>query len=91
METEFGRTPSRAQGWKLRRYVLAALALLSALSCLHLPSSPRGAVGYWGFAAPWDPRSLESIRHHGNDLAVVVSGWIALDSTSFRPVELYPR
>lgn len=90
MEMEFGRRLGRAQGLPLKRYALAGLALVSALSCVHLPSGPSGAVGYWGFAAPWDPRSLASIREHGNDLAVVVSGWIALDSTSFRPVELYP-
>jgi len=47
-------------------------------------------VSYWGFAAPWDPRSLVSIREHGSQLGVVVSGWISLDSASFRPVELYP-
>jgi spore germination protein YaaH len=46
-------------------------------------------VSYWGFAAPWDPRSLASIRKHGSELSVVVSGWVAFDTTSFRPILLY--
>ena len=74
----------------MKRAANAGLFLLAAFSCVQLPSGPRGSVSYWGFAAPWDPRSLASIREHGSQLGVVVSGWIALDSTSFRPVELYP-
>src|SRR5438046_2586570 len=73
----------------MRRLIAAAVPLIAALSCIHLPSSPAGAVSYWGFAAPWDSRSLASIRKHESDLSVVVSGWVAFDTVSFRPTLLY--
>jgi spore germination protein YaaH len=47
-------------------------------------------VEFWGFTGPWDKRSDQSVRAHSGDLARVITGWIALDSTSFRPVQLYP-
>ena len=43
---------------------------------------------FWGFTAPWDPRSARSVAAHGAQLDAIVSGWIALDSTSFQPVVL---
>ncbi|MDQ6718898.1 MAG: hypothetical protein M3Z17_11220 [Gemmatimonadota bacterium] len=65
------------------------LALVTS-ECVHLPATPRDAVSYWGFAAPWDPRSAASIADHSAALSVLVSGWITLDSASFRPLQLYP-
>lgn len=44
----------------------------------------------WGFTAPWDPRSAASVVAHGRELDVVVSGWIAFDTLTSRPVLLYP-
>jgi spore germination protein YaaH len=66
---------------------IAALALLAA--CAHLPSQPRGAADYWGFTGPWDRRSDASVEQHGGSLARVITGWIALDTTSFLPLEPY--
>lgn len=43
----------------------------------------------WAFTAPWDPRSAASVAAHGDELDAVVSGFITLDSASFRPVTLY--
>ncbi len=45
---------------------------------------------FWGFTAPWDPRSSASVATHESQLGAVVSGFITLDSASFRPVVLYP-
>lgn len=56
---------------------------------MHLPGTPRDAVSYWGFAAPWDPRSEKSIGEHGGALSAVVSGWITFDSSTFRPIRPY--
>src|SRR5690242_17708632 len=39
---------------------------------------------------PWDRRSDASIQRNGGALARIVTGWIALDTTSFRPLLLYP-
>ena len=66
---------------------LALLALLSA--CAHFPSQPQGSVDYWGFTGPWDRRSDRSAEEHGGSMARIVTGWIALDTTSFLPVEPY--
>ena len=67
---------------------LFAIAFLA--SCAHLPSQPRSQPAYWGFTGPWDRRSDSSVIHHGSRLAQVITGWIALDTTSFRPFLLYP-
>jgi peptidoglycan-N-acetylglucosamine deacetylase len=66
-----------------------AVALLLT-GCAHLPSQPRVPPAYWGFAGPWDPQSDAAIDAHGSKLDRVITGWIGFDTTSFRPVRLYP-
>ncbi len=66
---------------------LAAVLLLAA--CAHFPSQPQGEPDYWGFTGPWDKRSDASVEQHGASLARVITGWIALDTTSLLPVPLY--
>lgn len=73
---------------RLRLVLFAALTLLSA--CAHLASQPRGRPSYWGFTGPWDPRSTASVEAHEPSLDRIITGWIALDTTSFRPVVAYP-
>ena len=52
-------------------------------------SHPLASAEFWGFTAPWDPRSSASVAQHGAQLDAVVSGFVILDSASFRPVALY--
>lgn len=66
---------------------VVALTLLAA--CAHFPSQPQGEADYWGFTGPWDGRSDASVEQHGSSLAHIITGWIALDTTSLRPVQLY--
>jgi spore germination protein YaaH len=66
------------------------VALLALAACVHLPSQPRVPPVYWGFTGPWDRNSNASVEVHGSSLERVITGWIALDTTSFRPVQLYP-
>jgi spore germination protein YaaH len=66
---------------------VATLTVLAA--CAHFPSQPRGPADFWGFTGPWDRRSDASIEQHGSSLARIITGWIALDTTSFLPVQLY--
>jgi len=66
------------------------ICVASLAACAHLPSQPRGQAAFWGFTGPWDRRSDSSVVEHGSSLAQVITGWIALDTTSFRPVLLYP-
>jgi spore germination protein YaaH len=46
-------------------------------------------VERWGFTAPWDARSVASVRAHQNELEAVVYGWIPLDSLTAMPTSLY--
>jgi spore germination protein YaaH len=71
-----------------RSFLLLAIAFLSA--CAHLPSQPRVPPAYWGFTGPWDRNSDASVETHGGSLDRVITGWIALDTTSFRPLQVYP-
>ncbi|HEY0529394.1 MAG TPA: hypothetical protein VGD02_11235 [Gemmatimonadaceae bacterium] len=70
------------------RWLTAALAVVTT-ACMHLPSRPTGAVEFWGFTGPWDRRSTASVRKNASSLARVITGWIALDTVSFRPQEIY--
>jgi len=65
------------------------IALVCLAACAHFPSQPQGQPAYWGFTGPWDRRSDSSVIEHGSSLAQIITGWIALDTTSFRPVLLY--
>jgi len=72
-----------------RSCIARAAALALVVACAHLPSQPRGQPTYWGFTGPWDRRSDLSAIAHGSKLDRIITGWIALDTTSFRPVLLY--
>ena len=67
----------------------AVLALSAAAACASFGSVLSRPREVWGFAAPWDPLSDASIRAHAGDLDAVVTGWIALDSSTARPLELF--
>ncbi len=82
----------RAQN-PLRRGVRLAAAV-SVVCGMAACASARGrppATGaeFWGFVAPWDPRSEASTVTHDAQLDVVISGFIVLDSATFRPTALY--
>jgi spore germination protein YaaH len=71
-----------------RGALLVTLALFA--SCAHLPPQPRGRPAYWGFTGPWDRRSAASVEANAAGLDRIITGWIAIDTTSFRPVVAYP-
>jgi len=48
--------------------------------------APQASTQRWGFAAPWDAQSDATIREHGHELRVIVTGWIGLDSATARPL-----
>jgi peptidoglycan-N-acetylglucosamine deacetylase len=73
----------------MRYRLSAAMFAVAIASCLNLPARPPGIVEYWGFTGPWDERSHASVRANSDKLARVITGWVTLDSTSFRPVRLY--
>src|SRR5688500_9812282 len=74
---------------RIRPRILAMAFPIFVVACLNLPARPPGTVEFWGFTGPWDERSHESVRAHSNQLTRVITGWVTLDSVSFRPVRLY--
>ena len=73
-----------------RRASLVSAVCVMGIACAHLPSEANAPVDYWGFTGPWDKRSDASVQQHGAGLARIISGWVALDTTSFLPVQVYP-
>lgn len=72
---------------------IAAALCVSAVAtgCASARGRPSAAdAEFWGFTAPWDPRSEASAAAHASQLDVIVSGFITLDSTSFQPIALFP-
>lgn len=65
---------------------LLAMAATIGTSCATMQRAPGTSIEVWAFAAPWDPRSGATLAAHGAELDAVVSGFITLDSASFRPV-----
>ena len=63
---------------------------MASLGCASVRGRPAAESSeFWGFTAPWDPRSETSARTHDAQLDVVVSGFITLDSATFQPRELF--
>lgn len=75
----------------MRRVPPTALLLLLgfAAACSTVPLVGRAAPERWAFSAPWDPRSATSVRAHAGQLDALVVGWIALDSVTGLPLELF--
>lgn len=83
------RARARTRRDTIRSIAFVCVIVSGSVECFHLPAVPGEAISYWGFAAPWDPRSAQSIREHSDKLSVLVSGWIAFDTVTFRPAALY--
>ncbi|HET9634318.1 MAG TPA: hypothetical protein VFP26_00170 [Gemmatimonadaceae bacterium] len=90
MNAEFKSLRTPVQMLASSRRIVRLLSIILIAACAQLPPQPRIQPDYWGFTGPWDPRSDQSVDAHGSSLARVITGWIALDTTSFRPVMLYP-
>jgi spore germination protein YaaH len=72
------------QAWT--RTALGAL-LFVLVATARAQSSP---ARYWGFTAPWDDRSTESVQRHDAALGAVISAWIGIDSATGMPSLLFP-
>lgn len=82
--------PTHALGRRLAAKLGQQLVLILAVGgCAGVPHLSGLKREVWAFTAPWDPRSDASVIQHGEKLDVIVSGWIALDSTTGRPLELF--
>lgn len=71
---------------------LLVLALLTAYPASGQSARRSSPVKVWGFTGPWDAMSTRSVRDHGTALDAVITGWIAFDSATARPIQpvLYP-
>lgn len=82
------RGAQRRQG-SPRRTLRAMVVVASTACALGFAAGPL-ALEVWGFYAPWDPRSATSVAQHGAQVAVMVTGWMTLDSISGLPGLRYP-
>jgi spore germination protein YaaH len=66
------------------RNLIRVLGLLNLYAAAHsgTPTKPE----LWAFTGPWDPRSAASLRANATRLDVAVTGWIALDSNTAKPI-----
>jgi spore germination protein YaaH len=74
---------------KILSRALGCITLALVGACSSLPVVGRSAPERWAFHAPWDPRSAASVRAHAAALDGVVLDWIALDSLTGLPLQLY--
>ena len=78
------------------RRTIPVMCITLAASAIVMAAATRGesrpSLELWGFTGPWDPRSAQSVKQHGARLDAIVTGWIALDSATARPIlpALYP-
>src|SRR5450759_2240576 len=85
------RSDTRTAGARTNRSPLRLIAVLIVFAgCAHLPSQPRVPPAYWGFTGQGAGHTDASVEPHGPSPDRVITGWMGLDPTSFRPVQLYP-
>ena len=75
--------------WRALGIALVACCT-GAASCARPALARSPATRFWAFTGPWDPRSATSATSHQQQLAVVVSGWIGLDTVTGAPFIRYP-
>ena len=66
------------------RNLICVLLLLNLSAARYSGAPPRPEL--WAFTGPWDPRSFASLRSNAARLDVAVTGWIALDSSTAKPI-----
>ena len=71
---------------------LLMLATLAATAPAPQPTNSTQRPEIWAFTGPWDAGSDASVRTNASKLDAVVTGWIALDSSSAQPIlpSLFP-
>ena len=68
---------------------LASLAMLaSAGACVAIPATTPAAMSWWAFSDPLDRHSALSIASK-RDIDYALTGWIVIDSATYRPVRPY--
>ncbi|MGH7469338.1 MAG: hypothetical protein ACRENP_15405 [Longimicrobiales bacterium] len=70
----------------IRFLLCSACVILTLAASVVRTTEVQSRREYWAFTGPWDPASHASLRDFGPHLDAVVSGWIALDSTTAQPI-----
>jgi spore germination protein YaaH len=65
------------------RNLIRVLLLLNLSAAAHNRAT---RPELWAFTGPWDSQSTASLRRNAANLDVAVTGWIALDSSSAKPI-----
>ena len=69
-----------------RAALIPWLVVIAALGASTPSCGQSQRPEFWGFTGPWDTASASSVRANGARLDAVVTGWIALDSLTGRPL-----
>lgn len=80
---------SHVRGGLVRGGLVLAVLLWSSACASVRGRPPAAGAEFWGFTAPWDPRSQASAKAHESQLDVTVSGFVTLDSLTFQPTVLF--
>lgn len=67
---------------------LALVATAFASACVRIPATTPVPVSWWAFSDPTDARPTQSIAST-RDIDVALTGWIVIDSATYRPVRPY--
>lgn len=67
------------------RWLVVAFA---ATACVRIPATTTTPASWWGFADPLDSRASLSIAARP-DIEAALTGWIVIDSATYRPVRPY--
>lgn len=70
----------------MRRFTSIGFVFLVLVACAALGGSVQERKSFWAFTGPWDARSDSSLRANAAGLDVAVTGWIALDSLTGKPL-----
>ncbi len=72
----------------MQRLCVALATLVAATGCVRIPATTPVPVSWWAFSDPSDARSAQTIATRA-DIDVALTGWIVIDSATYRPVRPY--
>ncbi len=72
----------------MKRRWIAHAAWLTAVACVRIPATTPAPVSWWAFTDPLDTQSSLSIASR-RDIDAALTGWIVIDSATYRPVRPY--
>ncbi|MBA3657338.1 MAG: hypothetical protein H0W69_08300 [Gemmatimonadaceae bacterium] len=64
------------------------VATIVVAACVRIPATTQVPVSWWAFSDPSDPEPTHAMAAR-RDIDVALTGWIVIDSATYRPVRPY--